>query len=75
MQLHTQTLNALAIRLRHERQVQNLSREQLAAVCNVSTSFIRDAESDPGSCSLALLLKLMQALGLKASIDGWESGA
>lgn len=70
MQLHTTTLPALAQRLKRERKVQNLSRDQLAAVCNVSTSFIRDAESDPGRCSLALLLQLIQGLGLQAKIEG-----
>ena len=64
MQLHTKTLNSLAQRLQHERQRQDLSREQLAAVCNVSTSFIRDAESNPGRCSLEKLLQLTQGLGL-----------
>lgn len=72
MQLHTLTLNALALRLKRERLVQNLSREQLAGVCNVSPSFIRDAETEPGRCSVALLLQLTQGLGLKASIDGWD---
>ena len=73
MQLHTQTLNALAQRLRHERQAQDLSREQLAAVCNVSPSFIRDAESDPGRCSVERLLQLIQGLGLKATVNGWQN--
>lgn len=73
MQLHTQLLNALAQRLKWERQTQDLSREQLAAVCNVSPSFIRDAESDPGRCSLALLLQVTQGLGLTASIKGWAN--
>lgn len=73
MQLHTQTLNALAQRLAHERQLQGLSREELAAVCNVSTSFIRDAESNPGRCSLVLLLQLTEALGLSATLTGWQS--
>jgi len=41
-----------------------LSREQLAAVCNVSQSFIRDVESKPGRCSLEKLLQLTQGLGL-----------
>ena len=50
MQLHTKLLDALAQRLLDERQRQGLSREQLAAVCNVSPSFIRDAESKPGRC-------------------------
>lgn len=73
MQLHTKTLLDLAQRLKRERLVQNLSREQLATVCNVSTSFIRDAESDPGRCSLALLLQLIQGLGLLVKIDGWQN--
>jgi len=73
MQLHTKTLNSMAQRLRHERQRQNLSREQLAAVCNVSPSFIRDAERDPGRCSVERLLQLIQGLGLKATVDGWQN--
>lgn len=73
MQLHTKTLNALAQRMNRERQLQGLSREQLAAVCNVSSSFIRDAESNPGRCSLELLLQLTEGLGLKATIDGWQN--
>lgn len=73
MQLHTKTLNALAQRLNRERQLQGLSREQLAAVCNVSTSFIRDAESHPGRCSLELLLQLTEGLGLTATLSGWQN--
>ena len=73
MQLHTKTLNALAQCLQHERQRQDLSREQLAAVCNVSTSFIRDAESNPGRCSLEKLLQLTQGLGLQLAITGWQN--
>lgn len=73
MQLHTRTLHALAQRLRYERQRQGLTREQLAAVCNVSTSFIRDAESDPGRCTLERLLQLTQGLGLRATMEGWQS--
>ena len=73
MQPHIKTLNALAVRLQRERLAQNLSREQLAAVCGVSPSFIRDAESNPGRCSLELMLQLIQGLGLKAAITGWEN--
>ncbi|WP_096696701.1 helix-turn-helix domain-containing protein [Polaromonas sp. AER18D-145] len=73
MQIHTKTLNALAQRLTHERQLQGLSREQLAAVCNVSSSFIRDAESNPGRCSLELMLQLTEGLGLKATLSGWQN--
>lgn len=69
--LQAQSLQSLAQQLRRERVLQGLSREQLAAVCNVSPSFIRDAESSPGRCSLELMLKLVQGLGLKASISGW----
>lgn len=73
MKLHTKTLNALAQRLQRERQRQDLSREQLAAVCNVSTSFIRDAESNPASCTLEKLLQLTQGLGLQLTIAGWQN--
>jgi HTH-type transcriptional regulator/antitoxin HipB len=73
MQLHTKTLNALALRLTRERQLQGLSRAQLAAVCNVSSSFIRDAESYPGRCSLELLLQLTEGLGLHATLGGWQN--
>ena len=64
MQLQVPSLAELAQRLQQERQRQGLSREQLAAVCNVSQSFIRDAESSPGRCSLEKLLQLTQGLGL-----------
>jgi ribosome-binding protein aMBF1 (putative translation factor) len=73
MQLHTKTLNALAQRLNRERQLQGLSRDQLAAVSNLSASFIRDAESNPGRCSLERLLQLTEALGLKAMLGGWQN--
>lgn len=73
MHLQTQSLNDLAQRLRHERQLQGLSREQLAGVCNLSASFVRDAESAPGRCSVERLLQLVQGLGLKASIIGWQT--
>ena len=75
MQLDATTLNPLALRLRAERKRQGLSREQAAAVCNVSPSFIRDAESNPGGCSLNLLLQLTQGLGLRMALDGWQSDA
>jgi len=73
MQLHTKTLYSLSQRLKHERQLQNLSREQLAAVCNVSSSFIRDAESDPGRCSAERLLQLVEGMGLRVTISGWQN--
>ncbi len=73
MQLHTKTLNSLAQRLQYERQRQDLSREQLAAVCNVSTSFIRDAESNPGRCTVEKLLQLTQGLGLQLTISGLQN--
>lgn len=72
LQLPGETLQSLAQQLRRERTIQGLSREQLAAVSNVSPSFIRDAESNPGRCSLELMLKLVQGLGLKVRISGWE---
>ena len=44
-------------------------------MCNVSTSFIRDAELDPGRCSLARLLQLTRGLGLTLTVTGWPPSA
>lgn len=72
MQLHPRTLSTLAGQLASERKRQGLSREQAASVCNVSVSFIRDAETDPGRCSLEKLLQLVLGLGLSVSVTGWQ---
>ena len=72
MHLLPAQLPTLATRLMTERKRQGLSRSQAAAVCNVSTSFIRDAESDPARCSLGKLLLLMRGLGLGLQAQGWS---
>lgn len=72
MKLDAVSLSLLGARLLAERKRQHLSREQAAAVCNVSASFIRDAESDPGKCSLSRLMLLVQGLGLTLTVDGWQ---
>lgn len=71
MKLQVPDLSPLAERLTAERKRQGLSRTQAAAVCNVSTSFIRDAESTPERCSLGKLLLLVQGLGLSIQVLGW----
>lgn len=73
MQLTPTTLTPLAERLQAERKRQGLSRSQAAAVCNVSPSFIRDAESAPERCSLGKLLLLVQGLGLTMEVTGWPN--
>lgn len=73
MQLDISMLTDLAQQLLDERKRQGLSREQVAAISNVSESFIRDAESDPGRCSLAKLLLLSQGLGLSVTMTGWQT--
>lgn len=75
MQITPETLPMLAKRLLLERKRQGLTRAQAASVCGVSTSFIRDAEIDPSRCSLALLLQLVQGLGLSLAVDGWKDSA
>lgn len=71
MHIDPATLSTLATRLMAERKRQGLSRSQAAAVCNVSPSFIRDAESAPERCSLGKLLLLVQGLGLSLEVNGW----
>lgn len=62
----------LAQALATERKRQGLTRSQTAAVCNVSPSFIRDAESHPERCSLQKLVLLVCGLGLTVNIEGWS---
>lgn len=75
MKLTPDSLPQLASRLKAERRRQGLSRSQAASVCGVSPSFIRDAESDPGRCSLLKLLLLATGLGLDANLGGWQGEA
>ncbi|MBT2334208.1 helix-turn-helix transcriptional regulator [Variovorax paradoxus] len=75
MQLTPDALPELAKRLTAERKRQGLSRAQAASVCGVSPSFIRDAESEPGRCSLLKLLLLATGLGLKVDLGGRQEGA
>ncbi|WP_213958290.1 helix-turn-helix transcriptional regulator [Variovorax sp. dw_954] len=75
MLLDSDVLPHLASRLTAERKRQGLSRSQAAAVCNVSPSFIRDAESDPARCSFGRLLQLANGLGLSLTVSGWSGDA
>ena len=72
MKINDATLAELALVLSAERKRQKLSREDAAAVCGVSTSFIRDAESNPENCSLGKLAKLINGLGLSLEVAGLE---
>lgn len=73
MQITPESISALAVRLHAERKHQGLTRQQAAAVCNVSPSFIRDAESNPGRCSLERLAHYTRGLGLSLAIAGWQA--
>lgn len=70
MKINDVTMADLALALSTERKRQKLSREEVAAVCGVSTSFIRDAESSPENCSLSKLVKLINGLGLSLEVPG-----
>jgi transcriptional regulator with XRE-family HTH domain len=70
MKIETPLLSELAKALEAERKRQKLSREAAAAVCGVSTSFIRDVEANPESCSLGKLVRLVSGLGLTFHITG-----
>lgn len=72
MQITPRSFNELAVRLREERKRQGLSRNQAAAVCNVSPSFIRDAEIHPERCTLERLTVLTAGLGLSLTLTGWK---
>lgn len=71
MLLDPSNLNYLGKLLAAERKRQKLTREQAASICQVSPSFIRDAETDPGRCSLAKLVQLCKGLGLSVAVLGY----
>lgn len=73
MKLSNATFKGLAAALADERKRQKLSREDAAAVCGVSTSFIRDAETNPAHCSLGKLTQLIGGLGLRMEVTGFAA--
>lgn len=73
MKINDLTLAKLALALSVERKRQKLSREAAAAVCGVSTSFIRDAESHPENCTLGKLARLVNGLGLSLEAVGLQA--
>lgn len=74
MKIENSNLNELASMLMIERKRQGLSREDAAAVCGVSASFIRDAESRPENCSLGKMAKLINGLGFSLQALGVSRG-
>ena len=54
--------------IRQERKKQKLTQEQLAALAGVGVRFIREVEHGKLTCQLALVLQVMQTLGLKLGI-------
>lgn len=75
MKMELNTLSELASLLETERKRQKLTRAQAAAVCNVSPSFIRDAETQPERCTLGKLVLLVNGLGLSMSITSRQGEA
>jgi hypothetical protein len=75
MKIDLNNLPELASLLESERKRQKLTRAQAAAVCNVSPSFIRDAETQPERCTLAKLVQLVNGLGLTMVITGRKGDA
>ena len=70
MKIEKTLLTELAKALKAERKRQKLSREETASVCDVSSSFIRDAEADPENCSLGKMVRLITGLGLSLDLVG-----
>lgn len=64
--------NSLPPLLLQVRKQQGLSREELASLAQVSTSFIRDAEKDTSNCSYGKLMSLIAALGVKHFVPTHE---
>ena len=67
---HTQILANLSLQIKTHRRAQGLSQAALAALSGVSTSFVRDAETQVGKCTIEKLLKVWTTLGL--AINSFE---
>ena len=67
---HTQILANLSLQIKTNRRAQGLSQAALAALSGVSTSFVRDAETQVGKCTIEKLLKVWTTLGL--AINSFE---
>lgn len=65
-----ETNPSLSELIQRTRKQQGLSREALAGLAQVSTTFIRDAEKDVNACSFGKLMRLLQALGLQWKVSG-----
>lgn len=61
---HAQVLTHLSLQIKTHRRSQGLSQADLAALSGVSTSFVRDAETQVGKCTIEKLLKVWATLGL-----------
>jgi transcriptional regulator with XRE-family HTH domain len=56
-------------RIKAQRLAAQLSQSQLAAIAGVSTSFVRDAESVAGRCTLDKLLAVLNALNIELAFS------
>ena len=68
LSLPEEVLFALVTRLRKQRLAQSLTQRDLAHMAGLSLGALRKLESD-GQCSLATLVRVVQALGLSAELD------
>ena len=50
--------------IHQERKLQNLTQEELAAICGVGIRFLRELEQGKASCHLAKTLSVIKMLGL-----------
>jgi DNA-binding transcriptional regulator YiaG len=64
---HAQVLANISLQIKTHRRAQGLSQAALAALSGVSTSFVRDAETRVGKCTIEKLLKVWTALGLEVA--------
>jgi len=64
----TMDASEIGFLIRQERKKQKLTQEQLAALAGVGVRFIREVEHGKLTCQLALVLQVMQTLGLKLGI-------
>jgi HTH-type transcriptional regulator / antitoxin HipB len=68
------TASDFSSRIKAQRQAAQLSQSQLAAIAGVSTSFVRDAETLVGRCTLDRLLAVLNALNIELAFTATAGG-
>ena len=68
--LHIETTNDIGAAIRRARKAQGLRQPDLAGACGTSVRFVSELERGKPTAQIALVLRVLQMLGLRVTLDG-----